>query len=224
MTNSTATNANSDNTLTIIEGRSSALKEMPWTPSAVDVFMPLTDWSAARAYAPVLASRAQCAGRLLLIEDDAAKGFLSVCNEAFKLSRAPFVVYLAQDAFPGRQWLALALHVLQSQNKGLLAFNDGKWFGQLAAFGLVRRSWVESVYADGLFFNGYHSHYADTELSLIAQAQNQLAFSPNALLMEVDAGKDSKPTRPADKQLFASRKASGFDGRVSDAALLAKFR
>lgn len=210
--------------LTTCEGHSSKLDLLPWIDSPVDVILPLTDWAAARQVATVLSSRAACAGRLLLIEDDAGLGFLAVCNAVFARSRAPFVVYLAQDAFPGRQWLALALHVLQTQNKGLLAFNDGKWFGQLAAFGLVRRTWVESVYGNALFHAGYHSHYADTELTLIAQQQGQLAFSPNALLMEIDAAKDGKATRPEDKALFAQRKADGFDGRVQDAALLTKFR
>lgn len=219
------------NSLSIIEGYSSQLADMfrsehdNGTTAHVDVFMPLTDWAAARKIAPVLAQRANCAGRLLLIEDDAGKGFLQTCNEAFALSDAPFVVYLAQDAFPGRQWLALALHVLQTQNKGLLAFNDGKWFGQLAGFGLVRRTWVESVYGgDTLFHAAYHSHYADTELTLIAQQQSQLAYNPNAVLVEVDVDKDRKPTNPQDKALFAQRKESGFNGRVSDKALIAKFR
>lgn len=211
--------------LDIVNCRSSDLSLLDTqSTSRVDVFMPYTDAAAAHAFAPVLASRANCEGRLILIEDDAKRGFLTVCNDAFRRTHSAFVVYLAQDAFPGRRWLELGLYILQTQKKSLLAFNDGKWFGQLAAFGLVRRGWVSGLYDGNLFHGGYHSHYADTELTLIAEQQGQLAFNPNALLMEVDTGKDGKPTHAADKALFAKRAEDGFDGRVTDEALKVKFR
>lgn len=192
-------------------------------PAEVDIFLPSTDWDQARQTARTLLVRSGLSCRVLLVLDDARAGFISISNRLMRASHAPFVVYAAQDAFPGRRWLALGHHVLQTQQRGLLAFNDGKWFGQLAAFGLVRRQWVQDVYAGDLFYPGYRSHYADTELTLIARAQQQHAFSANALLMEIDHDKDSKPTDADDKRLFAGRKASGFDHRIQDPGLLAQF-
>jgi hypothetical protein len=43
------------------------------------------------------------------------------------------------------------------------------------------------------------------------------------MLIEVDPDKDRKPVDPADRALFAARRAGGFDARVSDAGLLAMF-
>ena len=66
-------------------------------------------------------------------------------------------------------WLALAVRAMEQQRASLLGFNDGKWHGQLAAFGLARRSWADSVYGGDLFFSGYRRHYADAELTLVAR-------------------------------------------------------
>jgi hypothetical protein len=207
----------------ILELSSGAIGPVASCSAQIDVLMPATDAAMARQTARTLLSRAGCDARIIVVHDDAKIGFIAICNALMQNTASPYVAYVAQDAFPGRRWLELAHHVLASGNQGLFAFNDGKWFGQLAAFGLVRRSWVQSVYGDLLFYPEYRSHYADTELSVIAQAQGQLAFNANALLLEVDHCKDGKPAHPADKALFAQRKAQGFDGRVQDAALLAKF-
>ena len=106
---------------------------------------------------------------------------------------------------------------------GLFAFNDGKWFGQLAGFGLVRRSWVNRLYDGALFHPAYHQHYADTELTLIARQQGALLHDPNALLIEVDPQKDKRPINPADRQRFLERKKHGFEGRVTHPGLLGMF-
>jgi hypothetical protein len=34
----------------------------------------------------------------------------------------------------------------QAKQAGLLGFNDGKWQGQLASFGLADRAWAESIH------------------------------------------------------------------------------
>jgi predicted outer membrane repeat protein len=106
---------------------------------------------------------------------------------------------------------------------GALAFNDGKWFGQLAAFGLVRRSWLQGLYGGALFHPGYNRHYGDTELTLIARQQKRLAYHPHALLIEVDHDKDRRAVDAADRDLFLRRAATGFDNRVVDPALLSSF-
>lgn len=196
---------------------------LPESTAEVDVVMPYTHPTQAQQTREVLLTRAGTPMRLILVEDNSALGFIGIANRVFQTCNKPYFVYLAQDAFPGRFWLDIALQTIKTQQKGLLAFNDGKWFGQLAAFGLVQREWVEKIYHGPLFWPSYQSHYADTELTLIAQAQQQLAYHPHALLIEVDPLKEQKPTHPEDKQQFAHRKAHAFDGRVLDAALLNKF-
>ena len=144
-------------------------------------------------------------------------------NEALRRTGGEFLIYTAEDAFAGRWWLRFALQAMDKPGAALLAFNDGKWFGQLAGFGLVRRSWLAPLYGGSLFHPGYQQHYGDTELTLIARQQGALAYHPHAMLVEVDHTKDRRPVNAADKALFRQRAAQGFDGRVRDAALLATF-
>ena len=74
-------------------------------------------------------------------------------SRATKESNYKYVVYTAEDAFPGMNWLKFAHEELETTGKSLLAFNDGKWFGRLAAFGMVRSAWAKTNYASGnLFF------------------------------------------------------------------------
>jgi GT2 family glycosyltransferase len=141
--------------------------------------------------------------------DNDRKGFIATANHLFKESNYKYVVYTAEDAFPGMNWLKFAHEALETTSKSLLAFNDGKWFGRLAAFGMVRSAWAKTNYASGnLFFEGYKSHYADNELTDKANTAQQLCYTPNALLIEVDYQKGQRWTSNADdKALYSGRKA-----------------
>ncbi|MCA3255050.1 MAG: hypothetical protein INF91_05490 [Alphaproteobacteria bacterium] len=187
------------------------------------VVMPFIDARAAQRAANQLAGRAGCGGLLLGVYDDSRAGFVTVVNRVFAASDAPHVAYLAQDAFAGRNWLATALAALTRAGAGLFAFNDGKWQGQLAAFGLVRRDWAAPFYDGGLFHPGYARHYGDAELTVLALAGAAFAYDPHAVLVEVDWDKDSSSVEPADRELYRRRASGGFDGRVRDPALLARF-
>ena len=98
---------------------------------------------------------------------------------------------------------------------GLLAFNEGRFFGTLAVFGLAKRAWLNTVYEKCLFYPKYTSHFGDTELSAIAFATNNLAANPNAILVEVDYDKGLHPNNQDDAILYRQRAATGFDGRVT---------
>lgn len=187
--------------------------------------LPWRDRAAATRAAGLMAARAGVAMAVLAVHDDQGAGPVAAWNEALRCTRSEWLVYCAEDAFAGRHWLRIALEAVARQpGAGLLAFNDGKWFGQLAGFGLVRRSWLQPLYGGRLFHPGYAQHYGDTELTLIARQQGALAYHPHALLVEVDHAKDGKPVNAADRALFQQRAAAGFDGRVTDARLLASFR
>lgn len=206
-----------------------ALQSANLKSSAAVMVMPFTDLMMAQKAADLAASRAGslsangelldvCAESILLaVQDTQRQGFVATVNQAFKATQSPWLGYMAQDAFAGRNWLALALQKLQSQTgAALLGFNDGKWQGQLASFGLARRDWISRVYTDAFFFQGYHSHFADAELTLVARQQGVYAYEPQSVLVEVDWQKDQAAVNDADRRLFATRKKTGFGNRVSD--------
>lgn len=187
--------------------------------------MPWLRHAAAQQAAQLMVSRAGAPLQVLAVQDDLGAGPMAIWNAALPLTRGEYFIYCAEDAFAGRYWLRFALQAMSAQpNAGLLAFNDGKWFGQLAAFGMARRGWLHTVYGGSLFHPGYARHYGDTELTLIARQQQVLAYHPHALLVEVDHGKDGRSVDASDRTLFRQRAAQGFDGRVSDTRLLTGFR
>lgn len=194
------------------------------------VVMPATDMDAAQKTADMLVKRAGADFEMLIVDNSDEKdrkGFIESFNMA-TLSRPEFdqYVYLAQDVFPGRNWLRIGLNSLGQY--GVLGFNDGKWSGELASFGIVTREFIDEHGYDHEdrnvpFFPGYHSHYADTELTVVATRKGAYTNNPNAVLVEVDYEKDKKRVNSDDKKLYGERKKSGFDGRVDDEKLLQKF-
>ena len=204
-----------------ILGSSDALSRT-WRSDVVFV-MPFTDAAQASRSANLMAKRAGAPGLLLAVHDDTRDGFIHLANRIFRCTRSIFFGYVAQDAYAGRYWLRTALAAFENPRAHLLAFNDGKWFGTLAAYGLARRSWAETLYGGAFFFDGYRSHYADTEISLIAAEQKALAYAAGSLLVEVDWEKDTRAVDPDDRRLFRERAAGGFDGRVRSEALLKQF-
>lgn len=206
--------------------------ELPLAPTAtpldpgatVVVAVPYLQRARAARTCRILMDRAGTTASVLAVHDDAQLGPLAIWNRLLQLTQSDYFTYVADDAFPGRGWLNIALQaMLRHPQAGLFAFNDGKWFGQLAGFGLVRRSWVNPLYGGALFYPAYQQHYADTELTLIARQQSALLHDPNALLMEVDPHKDKRPINPADRQRFLERKKQGFEGRVTHPRLLGMF-
>ena len=198
------------------------LASQKYQSAATIMVMPFTDRPMAERAANLAAARAGALDAcelsvLLAVHDTAQQGFVATLNQAFAATQSPWLGYMAQDAFAGRNWLALALQKMQSQTgAALLGFNDGKWQGQLASFGLARRDWIRKVYTDAFFFQGYHSHFADAELTLVARQQGVYAYEPQSVLVEVDWQKDQAAVNDADRRLFATRKKTGFGNRVSD--------
>ena len=141
----------------------------------------------------------------MAIHDVYRLGFVHIVNEVFKLTSSELSGYFASDAFPCRRWLELSIASFSNHDIGLLSYNDGKWLGNLAGFGLVKRSWLANFYTDSLFFAGYKSRYGDTELSVLAHATKKLGYNPNIVVMEVDDDKDSKSVDVNDKHLFQAR-------------------
>jgi hypothetical protein len=185
--------------------------------------MPYTDRAAAERCATLMAQRAGTDGVILCVHDADHEGFITLVNRVFSSTASEYFGYVAQDAFAGRRWLVLAIDALRKHDKGLFAFNDGKWMGMLASFGIASRAWISNIYDGHFFFPGYGRHYADVELSVLAMSARSYCYDPNSILVEVDWHKDSASTDPKDKALYQERRASGFNGRVTSRELLQLF-
>lgn len=196
------------------------------------VIMPSTRVTLARRAADVMVARTGASGLLLIAEDDLRIGFIATANMVYAKTSSRYAAYVAQDAFAGFYWLETGIETLQKSDSGLLAFNDGRFFGRLAAFGLVDRQWTDSLYGRFLFYPRYKRHYADTELSDIALLTGKMVYNPHAMMVEIDYGKhlgtaarksetvneykntDSVDADP-DGTLYVERALEGFDARVA---------
>lgn len=193
--------------------------EQPLIVEGVLMVMPFINTSQAQQAAQLMSSRAASPGMILAIHDSNQLGFTTIVNTVFKVSQSPYFGYVAQDAYAGRQWLKLGIEAL-GQDKSFLGFNDGKWAGAIAGFGLAKRVWAQANYKGDFFYPGYQRHYADAELTLLALQAVLYAYDGNSVLIEVDWDKDQASVEPADKALFSQRKSTRFDGRVTSQALL----
>lgn len=182
--------------------------------NGIVVIMPCTDVSLAKKKAELLHKRAGIKCSIITVNDTSQMGFIDVVNSTASRLKVKYIVYLAQDAFPGIDWLKIAYQTLEERGKGLLAFNDGKWKGRIASFGMVRMNWVENFYDGNVFYPGYKAHKADNELTLIARLQNQFEYNPNSVLVEIDSEKTFAENVPEDKDLFRQRFRTGFDDIV----------
>lgn len=189
----------------------------------VVVAMPATDLPQAELAAQLMKRRAGADGTILIIHDSNRLGYIATCNQAFTQSRGSYFCYVAQDAFAGRLWLSVALNLMHKTGKNMLAFNDGKWHGLLASFGMVKRSWAQQNYGGALFHHSYHSHFGDAELTLLARAHDQLCYAPRSVMVEVDWGKDDKLAHDGDRNVFRQRAKTLFDASVSSEADCAIF-
>lgn len=196
-----------------LEAQSQIVLALPWTQA-----------KQAEETLEILVSRAGLAADFVMVEDSQKHGPAALINTLFEKSRSRLFGYLAQDVFPSRNWLVQAISAFKKTNAGLLAFNDGKWGGRMASFGLADRLWVDTVYGgQSFFYPGYRQHYGDVELSLIARQEQRYAYDANIVMLEVDYKKEARSVLGGDKKLFAERKLTGFDGRVRDTSLLATF-
>ena len=197
----------------------SAYESASRATGGVLVAMPFINADHAQRAAKLMASRANAPGMILCIHDEKEEGFITLINRAFTKTQSAYFAYVAQDAFAGKDWLKEALSAMGDQ-KHFLGFNDGKWAGALAGFGLARRSWAVNHYGGNFFYPQYKRHYADAELTLLAMQAGVYAYDPSSLLIEVDWDKDGANVDPGDRKLFLERKQHGFDGKVTNTALL----
>lgn len=202
----------------------SELRHSDWAVEGPIMVMPFTDETLANRAAQLAVARSGAKGLLLAVHDAQRQGFVKVVNCVFAVTQSPWFGYMAQDAFAGRGWMATALQALHKNRSVLLGFNDGKWQGALASFGLASRAWAATNYPDGSFFYaGYQKHYADAELTVLALQAKAYVYEPNSVLVEVDWEKEGSGVYATDRALYRERAALGFDSRVKDTTLANMF-
>lgn len=191
------------------------------------VVMPSLDKELANQAAEVMRGRAGLPCDIAVVIDDKQHGYVYKCNGV--VAAHPdhdVIVYTAQDAFVGFDWLKNAMIRMLTTDAGLVGFHDGKWNGHLASFGLVQRSWFKNNYDGLLFHPGYFSHFADTELTQVAKQQGRYAYAENAVMLEIDYLKAlgmKKGVVEKDQKHFADRKKTSFDGLITDPDLIREF-
>jgi len=185
----------------------------------VCVVMPCINLEAGRRTAGLLAERSGLPADFVLAVDTSRQGFIPTLNQVARRTSAQYIVYLAQDAWPGEDWLRSAYDRIRRERKSLLAFNCGKWHGRVAAFGMVEKSWAYGLYGDEVLYGGYQSHRADNELTVIARAQDRFVYAPECVLVENDSDKvfrrserEAGHFRREDARLFRQRYHDGFGG------------
>lgn len=202
----------------------SKLSQSDWSVDGPIMVMPFTDEISANRAGQPAASRSSAKGLLLAVHDVQRTGFVRVVNLAFSVTKSPWFGYMAQDAFAGRDWMAIALQALHKNRGVLLGFNDGKWQGALASFGLASRAWASTNYPSvDFFYPGYQRHYADAELTVLALQAKGYVYEPNSVLVEVDWVKEGATVHEPDRALYRERTALGFDARVKDTTLATMF-
>ena len=181
----------------------------------VAIVLPMIDVMLAKKLTEVLKRKTKQSGVLIVVEDNMRLGFIMVSNLVYAKTASRYFSYIAQDAFPGEFWLDYGLETLRASKCGLLSFNDGRFFGKIAVFGLADRQWINTLYKKFLFYPQYKSHFADTELSVIAAQTGNLVFNPNSIVLEVDYEKHLHPNNKDDHSLYIERAKTGFDGRIA---------
>jgi glycosyltransferase involved in cell wall biosynthesis len=189
-------------------------------PDGTVVVMPSIDTQKGLETARILVKRAGMKAFVFVVEDTLRQGLIKTLNDTAARLDVKYLVYLAEDAYPGRDWLRSAYLSLEKSGNGLLGFNDGKWKGRIASFGMIRTEWVKSLYGGPIFYPGYIAHKADNELTVIARALNTYVYEPNSTLVEYDPQKDCGGSNPKDDSLFRERYVRGFDGLVPFESLL----
>lgn len=186
------------------------------------VIMPSITEDRALETARLLVKQAGMRTHVYIVMDRERQGFVKTFNDTAARLSATYVVYLAEDVYPGRAWLKLARGALHKSGKGLCAINDGKWRGSIASYGLMRTAWAKELYGGSLFHPGYRDHVADTELTIIAKATEQFVYAANSVLVEIDPDKVfqakkvyAMKSHPPDRALLNERFDNGFDGAVT---------
>lgn len=153
----------------------------------VTVVMPATNIAQAMLAAQRMMRFAGMPMRMVIVNDFIGQGFIKTINAVSNHLKPEYLAYVAQDALAGKNWLVKAYKKMTAEKKSVCAFNEGRFLGNLAQFGLVKVAFTAQHYGEhNVFYEQYIKHRADDELTLLAKLNNEFVFAKDALLMEVD--------------------------------------
>lgn len=142
-------------------------------------------------------------------EDVGMIGWVNMHNNIVSKLHFDYYCFSCADYKPRKDYLKLAIARMQLENKGLCAFNDGKWDGKIASTGVISKEYYARF---GLFYPGYKNHGADDEITMFAKMHNEFCYEPLAYLEEIDGRNDrsKKKYNKDDYELLLQRTGSGF--------------
>jgi len=210
-----------DASITLIDAAALADANIDHGVETVAIMPSITE-SRALETARLLIKQAGMPAHVYVVLDHDRQGFVKTFNETAAKLSATYLVYLAEDVYPGRAWLKIAHQALRKTGKGLCAINDGKWRGSIASYGMVRAEWARNLYHGSVLFPGYRSHVADNELTILAKALDQFVYAADSVLVEIDPDKVfqapkvyAMKSHPPDRALLLERFSTGFGGLVT---------
>lgn len=189
----------------------------------ITILIPTIHVRKAQKIAKLMRDRAGLNCEIIVGEDKNRIGWVAMINALARDNPSDFFVYAADDAYPSRNFLKEAFNTLKETGAGLVGFNEGKFQDLNAGFALVDYDWVKNIYGGDILFSGYHSHYSEPELTMIAKQQHKFAYNPRASLIEIVFNKDGKKVvsnNLNDRDLFHKRMEMHFDGLVDDPKIL----
>ena len=201
------------------KARQDAMDAIP----VVNVLIPTINMGKAKPIADLMKERAETKCKIIVEEDRDRIGWVAMINKMAKENPAEYFVYAADDAYPSRGWLRIAMETLYAKDAGLVGFNEGKYQENNAGFGLVKYEWIKGLYDGDILYPEYKSHYSEPELTMIAKQEGKFAYNPRASLTEIVFNKDGEGhinNNLDDKNLFNARRKVGFGGLVTDKTIL----
>jgi len=170
------------------------------------IIMPCIDLEMGRKTADIMLRRSRIGGcSIIIVMDNEKNGFIRTLNTVAEKCDTKFVCYVAQDAYPGKGWLKKAYVAIEENSAGLVGFNDGKWDGRIASFGMVRKEWIKKFYKNEILSSAYKSHKADNEITILARVDDSYVYCPESVLIECDYEKDSGGSNKEDNKVFSDR-------------------
>ncbi len=108
-----------DASITVVDAAAVANTDIDQGEETV-VIMPSITETRALETARLLVQQAGMRTRVYVVMDRERQGFVKTFNDTAARLSATYVIYLAEDVYPGRRWLKLARDKLQGSGKGLL--------------------------------------------------------------------------------------------------------
>jgi len=144
--------------------------------------------------------------------------FVGKINYGFRISKASYVVYLANDIEVKGNWLTEAIKTIKEKSPddvgGLVSFNDGVYNGTLAPHGLISKKFVEEFLGGSILHPAYKHYWSDRELTKIAQKLRRYFYADKSFIFHNrvydDLQSEGQKSGDEDGKVFRLHQKAGF--------------